>query len=202
MPLTLHYSPASPYARKCRVVALEAGLGDRLKLETADQKSDAYHAKNPLARVPALETEDGTVLFDSPVICEYLDSLNTTGTSLFPPAGPARWSALKRQAIGDGIMDWAVPLRQELIRPAGERSPEFMAKARANILRTLDVLEAEADQMSGVDIGALSIACALGYLDLRFADDKWRDKHPKLARWHQQIAQRPSLASTVPDVPK
>lgn len=199
MPLTLYYSVASPYARKCRVAALEAGLGDRLVLATADQKDAAYHATNPLARVPALVTEDGMALFDSPVICEYLDSLNARD-KLFPPAGPARWSALKRQAIGDGIMDWAVPLRQELLRPAAERSPEWMAKARANINRTLDALEAEADSFSGVDIGAIAIACALGYLDFRFAEDRWRDSRPKLARWQQQMAQRPSLASTAPDL--
>lgn len=197
--MKLFFSPASPYVRKVRVVAAECGLTDRIELlETAPRDaSTGLHERNPGARVPTLELEDGTVLFDSPVICEYLDSLHS-GPKMFPPAGPARWKALVRQALGDGIMDYAVPLRQELMRTDSERSAEFLGRARAAIRRSLDHLEREVASFAEWDIGTIAIACALGYLDFRFADEPWRPDHPKLATWFEAVSQRPSMAATAP----
>ncbi len=141
--------------------------------------------------------DDGTHLYDSPVICEYLDSLHG-GPKMFPAAGPARWTALRRQALGDGMMDAAVARRGESRRPANEQSPSGMELQRAKVAAGLDVLEAEADKLgSGIDIGLISIACALGYLDFRFASEDWRKGHPKLARWFEAFAKRPSMQSTV-----
>lgn len=194
--MKLYYAAASPYARKVRVVAAERGLTDQIEVINASGRDGAFQSINPFARVPALKLEDGTVLFDSPVICEYLDALK--GAQLFPASGPKKWQALLGQAAGDGIMDWAVPRRQEGLRPANEQSPDFIARATANMRRAVDYLETIADKLDGVDIGTLTIACALGYIDFRFPDDKWRDGHPKLAAWYERISQRPSMTSTIP----
>jgi len=197
--MKLFHSPASPYVRKVRVVAFEAGLSDRIELLPTLPRDPAsgLHERNPGARVPTLELPDGTVLFDSPVICEYLDSLHG-GPKMFPPAGPARWAALVRQAIGDGIMDYAVPLRHERMRTEAEQSAEFITRSTAAIHRSLDHLERQVGQFADWDIGAIAIACALGYLDFRYADDPWRDSHPKLAIWYQAVSQRPAMAETRP----
>ncbi len=197
--MKLFHSPASPYVRKVRVVARETGLADRIELLVTAPRDPAtgLHERNPGARLPTLELDDGTILFDSPVICEYLDSLHA-GPKLFPASGPARWSALVRQATGDGIMDYAVPLRHETMRPEAEQSSEFKARARAAIHRSLDHLERDVGQFADWDIGTIAIACALGYLDFRFGHDPWRDAHPKLATWFEAVGQRPAMAETRP----
>ena len=200
--MKLYQSPASPYARKCVAFAIECGIEKRLELVQQAPRDDAggYLGKNPLARIPALELDDGQVLFDSPVICEYLDTLHDS-RKLFPAAGPVRIAALKRQALGDGIMDAAVPLRQETMRPDSEQSPDFIQRSRANIRRAVAYLNAmaKAGALPGeADIGTLSIACALGYLDFRFADLEWRKEAGALAGWQRDFARRPAIADTEP----
>lgn len=201
--MKLRYSPASPYVRKCLVLAHECGLAGRLDLVptvTADPAS-GLAKENPLGKIPALVTDDGDVLYDSPVICEYLDSLHG-GRKLVPPAGPARWTALRRQAMADGLLDAALLRRYEWLRPANEKSPTWDAKQKATIGRTLDALEAETDRLGdpggAVDIGPIAIGCGLGYLDFRFAADEWRQGRPKLARWFEGLSKRPAMAATVP----
>lgn len=201
--MKLRYSPASPYVRKCLVLAHEAGLAGRVELVptvTADPASGLAH-DNPLGKIPALATDDGQILFDSPVICEYLDSLKGGGTFL-PPAGPARWTTLRRQALADGILDASLLRRYESLRPADEQSPGWHDKQKSVVARALDALEAEAERLGDpagpTDIGRIAIACALGYLDFRFAADAWREGRPKLSRWYEGFARRPSMAATVP----
>ena len=124
-------------------------------------------ADNPLSKVPCLVTDDGLALFDSPVICEYLDSLGDA-LPMFPEHGAARWRALKFQAMGDGILDAAVPCRWEMLKPEEAGRDRLDRAAEAAVDRTLDALEA--DPPHGiVDIGSIAVACALGYLDFRFA---------------------------------
>ena len=197
--MKLYFSPASPYVRKVRAVAIECGLIDRIELVPTDvyASGNNYEKVNPVHRVPALQLDDGMSLFDSPVICEYLDSLHQ-GHKLFPPVGKARWQALRLQAMGDGILDAAVPRRQESLRPEAQQSAARIATYQKMMRQTLDALEAEADQLSGATIGTLAVACALGYLDFRFASDEWRKGRPKLAAWYESFAKRPSLAQTVP----
>jgi len=199
--MKLYQSPGSPYARKVRALIRELGLEGRIEevVQVPRENTGGYHEKNPLARIPSLELDDGGVLFDSPPICEYLDHL--AGSRLFPAAGPARWAALKLQALGDGIMDAAVPLRQETMRPEGERSPEFIARTRGNILRTVGFLEREAKAgrlPADASIGTLAVGAALGYLDFRFPDMGWREGVPTLAGWFESFSRRPSMAATVP----
>ncbi len=196
--MKLYYSPTSPYVRKVVACAIARGLDDRIqRIETNPHESPpALVRDNPLSKVPCLVTEDGLALFDSPVICEYLDSVGDV-MPLFPPHGAARWRALRFQAAGDGIMDAAVTRRMEQGRPREAARDTVVARQEAAIARTLDLLEADAPAKH-LDIGTITIACALGYLDLRFAEANWREGRPKLAHWHEAMAARPELARTTP----
>ena len=199
--MKLYFSPASPYARKVRVSALELGLAERIELLPVTLSPVSPNAQlrehNPLGKIPALLTDSGEALYDSPVICEYLDAL-AGGGRLWPAGGPARWRALRRQALADGITDAAVLVRYEqTVRPEALRWNEWIEGQRLKIRTALAVLESESLE-GPLDIGAISIACALGYLDLRFPEERWRDHQPHLANWFAALAQRPSLASTAP----
>jgi len=147
--------------------------------------------------VPCLLTSDGVALFDSPVICEYLDSLDDGTVPLFPKAAAARWKALKYQAMADGILDAAVGRRMESAKPQEAARDTWMARQKAAIDRTLAELEKEPPHKI-VDIGSISVGCALGYLDFRFAHEPWRPAHPQLAAWFDTFSQNPGMARTVP----
>jgi glutathione S-transferase len=196
--MRLRFSPTSPYVRKVVVSAIEIGLDkhiERVPTDSNDPKS-GLGAENPLGKVPSLTLDDGSVLYDSPVICEYLDSLHA-GPKLFPASGPARWTALRRQALGDGISDAALLSRMEALRPPAEQSASFIVQQKGKIASSLDAIESEADRFGeNVDIGAIAIGCALGYLDLRFAADAWRNGRPTLAGWFERFAERPSMQAT------
>jgi glutathione S-transferase len=199
----LHYSYASPYVRKVMAVAIETGQEKKLELTARKVSPVAPDAEvnrdNPLGKVPCLVTDDGLALFDSRVICEYLDGLHG-GRKMFPAAGPARWTALRRQAEGDGILDAGILARYEtFLRPEAYRWPDWVQGQKAKIGRALDALEAEAASFGEtVDIGTITIGCALGYLDFRYAADDWRAGRPKLAGWFETFGKRPSMATTGP----
>jgi glutathione S-transferase len=199
----LRYSSTSPYVRKVVVVALETGLDgriERIATSTADPKSGLAE-QNPLGKVPAFLTDDGMVLYDSPVICEYLDSLHG-GRRVIPAQGAARWAALRQQARADGILDAAILRRQETARPAGEQSKGWIEKQRSVVARAVDALEQEAAGFPPEPtIGTIAVAIALGYLDFRYAAEDWRKTHPRLAAWCDGFARRPSMATTVPKDP-
>lgn len=201
--MKLWYSPASPFARKVRACAIELGLAARIEavaITVAPNKPNLEFAReNPLIKIPALEAEDGTVLYDSRVICEYLDAL-AGGNRLFPAAGAARWNALRRQALGDGITDAGILRRYELaLRPEALRWPDWLAGQLAKMDHGLDAAEREAPGWGeAFDIGHLALACGLGWLDFRFADAGWRASRPRLAAWFARVSERPSLAQTVP----
>ena len=199
--MKLRYSPASPYVRKVMIVAIEGGIADRIeKIPTAVapvKPNDELKAENPLVKVPSLTIDSGEVLFDSPVICEYLDSLHNA-SKMFPAHGPARWTALRRQAVGDGILDAAILNRYELtLRPKELQWDQWSDGQMRKVRGALDALEGE--KLDGpFDIGTLTVACALGYLDFRYADEGWRKTRPRLAAWYAEIARRPSVQQTVP----
>ena len=200
--MKLRYSPASPYVRKCLVLAHEAGLAGRIDMVptvTADPAS-GLAKDNPLGKIPALIVKDSQVLFDSPVICEYLDSLHRR-PKLIPARGKARWTALRRHALADGILDASLLRRYESLRPANERSPTWDEKQKGVVTRALDVLEKEVKDLGkpgakNTTLGHIAIGCALGYLDLRFADLGWRNGRPGLAAFYDRFAARPSMAAT------
>ncbi len=153
-------------------------------------------ADNPLSKVPCLITDDGYSLFGSQLICEYLDSLGEE-LPLFPGHGAPRWRALRFQSLGDGILDAAVPCRGEQARPHEPARDAQIARFKAAIARAIDTLEADPPTRH-IDIGSITVACALGYLDFRFADDAWRTGHPKVAAWFEAFAKNKGLAETQP----
>ena len=197
--MCLYYSPTSPYARKTRIVAIEKGLAGGLTMHALDPLKDPPEllAANPLAKVPCLLLDDGTVLLDSPVICEYLDSLAPEPV-LVPAGGAARWDVLRRQALADGILDLAVALRLESLRPAAQQSPEWQGRWRAGILRSVEHLAQEQPAWPALDLGTLAVACALSYLDFRHPTLDWRAHAPPLDTWLEGYAARPSFKETQP----
>jgi glutathione S-transferase len=201
--MKLHYNVASPYVRKVMAVAIETGQDSQLELATRMMTPIKPNADllqdNPLGKVPCLVTDDGAALYDSRVICEYLDGLHD-GRKMFPAAGPARWTALRRQAEGDGMLDAALLARYEtFLRPEERRWPEWIEAQKQKFRRALDGLEAEVDAFGNtVDIGTIAIACALGYLDFRYQDENWRATRPRLAAWLERFSERPSMARTAP----
>ena len=199
--MKLRFSPTSPYVRKVLVAAIELGLADRIEKVAANpwNPDDALPTVNPLGKVPALTTDEGQVLFDSVVICEYLDS-HHDGRPLFPREPEDRWRTLRLHALADGILDAAVTRFIEgARRPAELRWSEWDARQRAKIGRALDSLEGEAASLDGpLDIGQIALGCALGYLDFRFAAEDWRSAHPKLAAWYEAFAERASMQATIP----
>lgn len=200
--MKLHYSQTSPYVRKVRVLALETGLHDRIELVARTPSplggEAPLLATNPLGKIPALELDDGTILYDSPVICEYLDGLHD-GDKLFPQ-GLERWSALRRQALCDGILDAAVLIRYEtVLRPPALRWPDWTEGQYGKVKRALATLEQESgDWRQRPDIGTITAACALGYLDFRYPDLDWRSAQPDLAQWYAGFLQRASMQATLP----
>jgi len=197
--MLLRYSPTSPFVRKVAVLLHETGLADGVVLETVDGWSEPEQLTddNPLSMVPTLVLGDGSTLYDSPVICEYLDRLHD-GTPMIPADGDVRWQVLREQALADGILDCAVLTFVELRRrPEELRWDWWLELKRRAITRSLDWLERELAAFEGrVDLGTVSIGVALGYLDLRGAVGDWRTGRPGLAAWYADFAQRPSMIAT------
>lgn len=154
---------------------------------------------NPLNKLPTLIREDGSALFDSPVVCEYLDSLHD-GDRLFPPGGEDRLAALRWQALGDGLLDLLVLWRNELIRPAEVRSQPHLAAFEAKVEAALDRLETETAALDAAPfgIGHIAVGVALSYIGFRFPERDWRTTRPALAAWHAGFAARPSVRATEP----
>jgi glutathione S-transferase len=184
--------------RKVTACAIKRGINDkieRLKIGTTDPALLQYNA---LSKVPTLITDDGACLFDSPVICEYLDSIGSA-PKLFPAAGPARWKALTQEALADGILDATQPRRRELTLPQDEGRKGYIALQQGKVTRAVDEFEKQAGSLGNLDtIGEITIGCALGYLDFRYANEPWRPGHPKLAAWYEKVVKLPPLAETMP----
>lgn len=196
--MKLHHSASSPYVRKVMACAIARGLDGRIEcLDTNPHASPpALLADNPLSKVPCLVTDDGLALFDSPVVCEYLDSLGDA-SPLFPPPGAARWRALRLQALSDGIMDACVSRRMDGMRPHEAAREAAMARQKEAVARALDALERDPPGEAW-DIGTITTACALGYIDFRFESDAWREGRPRLAAWYAAVSERPEMARTAP----
>jgi glutathione S-transferase len=198
--MKLLWSSRSPFARKVMVAAHETGLANRIRTErvvvAANKPNADVMALNPLNKIPTLVLDDGTVLHDSRVICEYLDTLHD-GPKLIPADGPARWRALRRQALGDGLMEVNVLRLGEQNRPKEAQSEAHLGAYAKKIVSALDRLEVEeVGPAATPDIGDIAIACALAHLDFRFAADDWPAGRAKLAAWHAGFASRPSMRAT------
>jgi glutathione S-transferase len=200
--MQLYHSPTTPFGRKVMVLLLETGqTGDVTVVPAAGTPTAPGSLpvdRNPLGKIPALVLDDGSAIYDSRVICRYLD--DRAGGRFYPKA-PLLWRTLTLEATADGILDAAILMVYEArIRPEDKRFPDWVEAQWTKVARALDALEAGwMNHLDGaVDMGQLAVACALSYLDFRHADRDWRAGRPRLAAWERQIAARPSLQETVP----
>ncbi|UVF20788.1 glutathione S-transferase N-terminal domain-containing protein [Microvirga terrae] len=195
--LVLRSSPASPFGRKVKLSASILGLTDRIRIVDADtlNPDDSIRQQNPLGKIPALILESGEVLYDSRVIVDYLDHLAGGGVI---PNGPERYSALRDQALADGIMDAALlQVYEGRFRPEDRHEPKWVSHQADKVRRGLDYAEAHlAEAGQPLHIGQIALACALGYLDLRFGG-RWRESYPRLVAWLADFESRvPAYAKT------
>jgi len=197
--MKLFSSPTSPYARKVRILIEELGLIPAVKVSPSVpmENPQDLHKSNPLGKVPALVLEDGTALYDSVVICEYFDAQN--GNKFLPANGNERWDCLRRHALGDGVMDASFLRTMERLKPENEQSSLWLERWTSAILRGVDAISTDRKTAGDrFDLGDITAACALGYLDLRHGDLEWRKGRTELAAWFETVSQRRSLQMTVP----
>ena len=199
--MKLYYSSTSPFVRKVNIFALELGLDAQIEWVKTNpwQAEDKLTAENPLSKVPTLITDDETVIYDSAVICEYLDSLHQS-EKLIPEEGEARWQVLRLQALADGILDAGILRFMEHKRPLANQSEDWDAMQKNSVERGLDYLESRLSEWSTnkLNVGIISVACVLGWLDFRFQDESWRQKRPALTVWFEEFSSRPSILKTLP----
>jgi glutathione S-transferase len=199
----LYNSPNSPYGRKARVIIHELDMTSRVEDKFITLPADAkFRAVNPLGKIPALILDDGSVIYDSPVICEFLDELGQG--HFFPRAGlfkaaEGRWRALTLQALGDGLADAVVRRNQERRAPESKPRDETIERQTRSIEASLAVADRACLKFPKVPtIGEVAIACAIGYMDLRVPEDGWRERYKNLAAWIEEFSRWPSMAATKP----
>jgi glutathione S-transferase len=199
--MKLHWSPKSPFVRKVMIVAHETGTESRFErvrtVVAMTQINPAIMGDNPLGKIPTLVLDDGRSIYDSLTICEYLDRLSGT-PRMFPEDSEARWDALTRHALGDGLTDALILWRNELNRPREKQLDSLLSALETKVTAGLEVLERDAGRLEDLpfDIGHAAIGAALSYMDFRFSDFDWRNGRPALAAWHRSFELRPSAQAT------
>ncbi|WP_026261233.1 glutathione S-transferase N-terminal domain-containing protein [Kiloniella laminariae] len=201
--MQLYYSSTSPYVRKVLMVAIEKGLDQEIETVPAPTftADSPIWQTNPLGKVPALTTREGSVLCNSPLICEYLDSLSDD-VPLIPRNGEARWQSQNAHALADGIMDASILRTMERrLRPEKLQWSGLHDQQRMKIDKALNFFEqalSSGDFGKNFAIGEIALVCALAYLDFRYGDEDWRTGHPGLAQWFETTSRRPSVTKTAP----
>jgi len=197
--MKLYITAPSPYARKCRIVAREKGLADRIEEIAVDPYANAPEllASNPLVQVPTLIADDGLPLNDSPVICEYLDALGA-GPRLLPEGGAERLRVRRLETLAKGALEMGVKLVLEKRRPEHERSPSWIERWTTNMGRALDGLEAAAPDASRLDMGVITAGVAVTWIGFRHADFDWKTGRPALVALQAALEARPSFRETAP----
>lgn len=197
--MKLYITGPSPFARKCRIVAREKGLIDRIEEVAVDPYANAPEllASNPIVQVPTLIAEDGLPISDSPVICEYLDALGS-GPCLMPADGPERLAVRRMETQANAALEMGVKLLLELRRPESERSPSWIARWTENMGRALDALEAARPDAARLDMGVITAGVAVAWIGFRHPGFDWRAGRPRLVALHEAIEARPSFAETRP----
>ena len=197
--MRLFYSKTSPYSRKVRLVIHEKGLQNTI-ISVACNPFDEVpelEAANPLGKVPTLILDDGSSLYDSPVICAYLDSL--TPGRLIPESGRERWNVLRWEALCDGVVDATYNIVMERRRDTQEQSAGWIEQWKTQVIRTLNHIEATIDMLpSQVTLAQLALGTALGYLEFRLPDLDWRSRCPALAAWYGDFSVRDTMQHTLP----
>lgn len=197
--MKLRWSPTSPFVRKVVVMMKEKGIEGLVEKEKSNPLSadDRAATPNPLGKIPCLVAADGEAVFDSPVIMEYLDAV-CDGPQMLPPSGPARWTALRRQAQADGILDSSVACFVESLKKPERQSAGMIAHYKGIVKKAIAAFETEAAALGEtVDVGTISIAVALSFADQTFPDEDWRADSPGLAAWFDAFDKRPSMTETV-----
>jgi len=206
--MQLFFTPASPFVRKVMVAAVELGLDRRIEIlptywphdwgDSTIAFAPAFIAANPVGRIPTLVTDDGIAIPESNWICDHLQSL-VEAPVLLPGTGPLRSRCGRLLGIADGALEAMIARRAELLRDPARVSRNFVAKSRDRIARCLDALEAEIVTLEGdVTLAQIAVGAACGYMDFRYRAEDWRTGRPRLARWYEGFAARPSMVRTVP----
>ena len=199
--MKLFYSTTSPFVRKVNIFAMEVGLAEQLEWVKTNpwQAEDTLVSENPLSKIPTLVTDDGKVIYDSRVICEYLDSLHT-GNKLIPELGEEKWAVLRLQALADGVLDAGILRFMERKREPEQRSDAWDTMQKKAMIRGLDELERSFSEWSEMplNVGVISVACLLGWLDFRFPSEPWRESRRRLAGWFETFSSRKSMQQTQP----
>lgn len=197
-------SNTSPYVRKARLVLLEKNIPHTFVINSPHEPNNNAALFNPLGRVPALILDDGTCVFDSPVIAEYADTLNDTPVLIPRSDALARMRVKRWEALADGIMDSAIVIRNEQLRPKEMQLAATLELHSSAIIRTLEYVAAQLGlrewcEGNSITLGDLALVSALAYLDLRQAVGDWRGAHPNLAVWFKRMSARPGVAASLAD---
>ena len=196
--MKLFTSLTSPFGRKCRMVSHVAGITGRVEVVDVDYKAASYIKTNPLGKVPALQRDDGTVLIDSPLICDYL-AAQVDGGSIYPQDQEARWQQLCLEALADGITDAGILIFMENKRTEDRRSQEWMEKQAGKIHAGLDAIEAVAAEFGdSTSIGVLACAAAISWLEFRSIVTGIRTARPNLSAWLDEITTKDFMIATAP----
>ena len=200
MPVKGYATINSPFARKGRIAAIETGQPDLIdwQMMTREERAEQIPGINPLGKVPVVILDNGLALYDSPVICAWIDSTNS-GAKLIPEGGADKWAALQLEALGDGMGEVIVPLSQELDKPEDKRSEAVLKRLTGKLSKSLAALDKQAvDFRDPPGIGEIAVVCAMGYMEFRKIEPDWRDTHKALGVWYDTINQRPAFADTAP----
>lgn len=197
--MKLYITTPSPFARKCRIVAREKGLAERIEEIVVDPYANAPEllATNPVVQVPTLIATDGLPITDSPVICEWLDTYGA-GARLMPQDGPDRWRVKRSETLGNAALEMGVKLVLEKRRPEQERSPSWTARWTENMGRALDALEAADLKAEPLDMGVITAGVAVSWIGFRHPDYDWKTGRPGLVSLQAALEQRPSFIATAP----
>ena len=205
--MKLLYAPQSPFARKVRAAAIELSLDERIELEYAEVipgRPNVHYAQsaNPLRKITALITDEGEIIFDSTVICEYLDSL-AGGGILIPLEGPRHWRVLTSHSVAQGLCESVILIRYETwLRPEANRWPVWIDDHWDKIHSGLNWFDrCDAELRNPIDLAQIALGCALGYIDFRWPDHGWRWRYPRVAKWFARLEERPSFSETRPQPP-
>ena len=198
--MELKFSGLSPYVRKAMIVAHEVGVAERLTITKVNTREEPEKIApvNPLGKIPVLITDDGRTIYDSPVICEFLDA-EFGGHRLLPASCPRRWEVMTMAALADGLLDASVLIRHERVRPVEQQSADWIAWQLRKVMTGLDRLEEEASGFgSELHMGLIALGCGLGYIPLRMKEAEDLAKWPQLKGWYAMVSQRPSFQRTTP----
>jgi glutathione S-transferase len=196
--MKLYYAPTSPYVRMVRIAAIDNGVDGDIELVEARAEGNDTEDKNPLNKVPTLVTDDGEVLIESKLICQYVDTLGS-GAELYPSDAAARRRVLQQEALIHGVLDAAVLRRMETRREDGKQSEWWDTRQKRKIALGLAQLEDQCDAITAAPtIAPIALVCALAFMDRILPDTDWRADHPKLAAWFETVKDTPQMAATAP----